>query len=69
VWCFYFWRENEAEGQDFILGAGADFDLVWTCEWLSYVRASGSRAYDVLVRFFPYMVYINSSRYDTLGYE
>jgi hypothetical protein len=69
VWCFYFWRENEAEGQDFISGDGADFDLVWTCEWLSYVRASGSQAYDVLVRFFPYMVYINSSRYDTLGYE
>jgi hypothetical protein len=30
-----------------------DFDLVWTCEWLSYVRASGSQAYCVLVRFFP----------------
>jgi hypothetical protein len=23
--CFYFWRENEAEGQDFIPGAGAQF--------------------------------------------
>jgi hypothetical protein len=25
VWCFYFWRENEADGQDFIPGAGARF--------------------------------------------
>jgi hypothetical protein len=25
VWCFYFWRENEAEGQDFIPGVGARF--------------------------------------------
>jgi hypothetical protein len=32
---------------------GPDFDLVWTCEWLSYVRASGSQAYAVLVRLFP----------------
>jgi hypothetical protein len=32
---------------------GSDFDLVETCERLSYVRASGSQAYDVLVRFFP----------------
>jgi hypothetical protein len=31
---------------------GPDFDLVWTCEWLSYMRASGSQAYDMLVRFF-----------------
>jgi hypothetical protein len=30
---------------------GPDFDIVGTCEWLSYVRASGSQAYDVLVRF------------------
>jgi hypothetical protein len=30
-----------------------DFDLVGTCELLSYVRASGSQAYGVLVRFFP----------------
>jgi hypothetical protein len=30
-----------------------DFDLVETCEWLSYVRASESQAYGVLVRFFP----------------
>jgi hypothetical protein len=58
---FTFWRENEAEGQD--------FDIVGTCEWLLYVRASGSQAYGVLVRFFPYRVYINSSRCDTLGYE
>jgi hypothetical protein len=32
---------------------GSDFNLVGTCEWLSYVRASGSQVYDVLVRFFP----------------
>jgi hypothetical protein len=31
---------------------GPDFDLVGTCEWLSHVRASGSQAYGVLVRFF-----------------
>jgi hypothetical protein len=30
-----------------------DFDIVGTCEWLLYVRASGSQAYGVLVRFFP----------------
>jgi hypothetical protein len=33
------------------------------------VRASGSQAYDVLVRFFPCRVYIDSSRHDTLDYE
>jgi hypothetical protein len=32
---------------------GPNFDLVGTCEWLSYVRGSGSQAYGVLVRFFP----------------
>jgi hypothetical protein len=48
---------------------GPDFDIVGTCEWLSYVRASGSQAYGVLVRFFPYRVYIDLSRRDTLGYE
>jgi hypothetical protein len=48
---------------------GPDFDLVWTYKWLSYVKASGSQAYDVLVRFFLYKVYIDSSRRDTLGYE
>jgi hypothetical protein len=26
---------------------GPDFDLVGTCEWFSYLRASGSQAYDV----------------------
>jgi hypothetical protein len=50
-------------------GLGLDFDIVGTCEWLSYVRASGSQAYDVLVRFFPYRVYIDSSHRNTLGYE
>jgi hypothetical protein len=48
---------------------GPDFDIVGTCEWLSYVRASGSQAYGMLVRFFPCKVYINSSHRDTLGYE
>jgi hypothetical protein len=48
---------------------GSDFDIVGTCEWLSYVRASRSQAYGVLVRFFLCMVYIDSSRRDTLGYE
>jgi hypothetical protein len=46
-----------------------DFDIVGTCEWLSYVRASGSQAYGVLVRFFPCRVYIDLSHHDTLGYE
>jgi hypothetical protein len=31
---------------------GPDFDIVWTCKWLSYVRASGSQAYGVFVMFF-----------------
>jgi hypothetical protein len=48
---------------------GPDFDIVGTCEWLSYVRASGSQAYGMLVRLFPCGVYIDSSRHDTLGYE
>jgi hypothetical protein len=38
---------------------GPNFDIVGTCEWLSYVRASGSQAYGVSVRFFPCRVYIN----------
>jgi hypothetical protein len=48
---------------------GPDFDIVGTCEWLSYVRASGSQAYGVLVRFFHCRVYIDPSHRDTLGYE
>jgi hypothetical protein len=32
---------------------GPNFDLVGTCEWWSYVRASGSQAYGVWIRFFP----------------
>jgi hypothetical protein len=48
---------------------GSDFDLVGTCEWLPYVRASGSQAYGVLVRFLPCRVYIDSSHHDTLSYE
>jgi hypothetical protein len=48
---------------------GPNFGIVETCEWLSYMTASGSEAYGVLVRFFHRRVYINSSRRDTLGYE
>jgi hypothetical protein len=48
---------------------GPIFDLVGTCEWLPYVRSPGSQACDVLVRFFPCRLYIDSSRRDTLGYE
>jgi hypothetical protein len=48
---------------------GPDFDLVGTCDWLPYVRAPGSQAYGMLVRFFPCIVYIDSSHRDTLGYE
>jgi hypothetical protein len=48
---------------------GPNFDIVGTCEWLSYVRAYRSQAYGVLVRFFPCRVYINSSRRDNLSYE
>jgi hypothetical protein len=48
---------------------GPDFDIVGTCERLSYVRASGSQAYGMSVRFFPCRVYIDSSHRDTLGYE
>jgi hypothetical protein len=46
-----------------------NFDLVVTCEWLSYVRASRNQAYGVLVRFFPCRVYIDLSCRDTLDYE
>jgi hypothetical protein len=48
---------------------GPYFNLVGTCEWLSYVRASRSQAYGVLVRFFTCRVYIDSNRRDTLSYE
>jgi hypothetical protein len=48
---------------------GPDFHLVGTYEWLSYVRASGSQAYVMLVRFFPCMVFIDLSHHNTLGYE
>jgi hypothetical protein len=48
---------------------GPNFDIVGTYGWLSYVRGSGSQAYGVLVRFFPYRLYIDSSRRDALGYE
>jgi hypothetical protein len=48
---------------------GPSFDLVGTCEWLSYVRASGSQAYGVLVKFFPCRVYIDLIHRGTLGYE
>jgi hypothetical protein len=48
---------------------GPDFDIVGTCEWLSYVRASDSQAYGVLVRFFPCRVYIDLSHRNTSSYE
>jgi hypothetical protein len=48
---------------------GPDSDIVGTWEWLSYRRVSRNQAYDMLVRFFPCRVYIDSSRRDTLGYE
>jgi hypothetical protein len=48
---------------------GPDFDLVGTCEWLSYVRAFESQVYDMLVRFFSCRVYIDLNHHDTLGYE
>jgi hypothetical protein len=48
---------------------GPDFNLVGTCEWLSYVRASRSQAYGVLVKFFPCSAYIILSRRNTLSYE
>jgi hypothetical protein len=57
-------RVNTSSGEQ-----GPNFDLVGTCEWLSYVRASGSQAYGMLVGVFPYRVYIDSSHRDTLGYE
>jgi hypothetical protein len=46
---------------------GSDFDIVGTCEWLSHVRAFRSQVYDMLVRFFPSRVYIDSSHRNTLG--
>jgi hypothetical protein len=36
---------------------------------LSYVRASGTQKYGMLIRFFLCRVYIDSSHRDTLGYE
>jgi hypothetical protein len=55
--------------QDFILGArdrfGLSRDFANGCRTCDPVGHS----YDVLVGFFPYKVYINSSHRDTLGYE
>jgi hypothetical protein len=48
---------------------GPAFDLVGTCERLSYVRASRSQAYGMLVRFLPCRVYVDSSHCDTLDNE
>jgi hypothetical protein len=65
------WRPGQtiAGNQDFILGAGAQF-------WSSRDFAEGCHtwdmwgpAYDMLVRFFPYRVYIDSNRRNTLEYE
>jgi hypothetical protein len=58
-----------ARSQDFIPGARAGF-------WISRDFMDGCRTwdprghgYDMLVRFFPYRVYIDSNHRDTLGYE
>jgi hypothetical protein len=55
--------------RDFILGAGAQF-------WPSRDFVDGCRTwdpwdhvYDVLVRFYPYRVYTDLNRHDTLEYE
>jgi hypothetical protein len=48
---------------------GPNFDLLGTCKGLSYMRASRSQAYGVLVRFFLCKVYIDSSHRGTLDYE
>jgi hypothetical protein len=66
---FTFWREIKVEGQDFIPGAGVRFRHSRDLRMLLYVRASGSQAYGVLVRFFPCRLYIDSSHHDTLSYE
>jgi hypothetical protein len=66
---FTFGGRMRSRGKTLSWEQGPNFDIVGTCEWLSYVTASRSEAYDVLVRFFPHMVYIDSSRRDTLGYE
>jgi hypothetical protein len=47
---------------------GTNFDIIGASKLLSYVRASGSQAYGVLVRFFSCRVYIDCHR-NTLGYE
>jgi hypothetical protein len=55
--------------QDFIQGAGTRFRL--SRDFADGCRTwdPGGHAYDVLVRFFPYSVYIDWSHRDTLGYE
>jgi hypothetical protein len=55
--------------QDFTQEQSPNFELVGTCERLSYVRASGSQAYDVLSDSFPCRVYIDTNRRCTLRYE
>jgi hypothetical protein len=58
-----------AGGQDFIPGARVQFqlsrDFVDGCR----TRDPRGQAYDVLVRFFSYMVYTDSNHRDTLEYE
>jgi hypothetical protein len=39
MWCFYFWSENEAEGQDFIPGAGPRFQSSRDL-WMVVIRES-----------------------------
>jgi hypothetical protein len=66
------WRENEAPERQpgrVSLGAGDRLRLSRDFTDGYYTWGFGSRTYDVLVRFFPCRVYINSSHHDTLGYE
>jgi hypothetical protein len=66
---FTFGRRMRTRAKTSSREQGSDFNIVGTCEWLPYVRASGSKAYGVLVRFFPYRVYKDSSHCDTVGCE
>jgi hypothetical protein len=66
---FTFRRRMRSRAKTSSREQGPNFVIVGTCEWLSYVRAFRSQAYDVLVSFFPCMVYIDSSHRNTLDYE
>jgi hypothetical protein len=49
---FTFGERMRPRAQTSSLEQGHDFNLVGTCERLSYVRAFESQMYDVLIRFF-----------------